>query len=511
MIDNYQTKYDALFNQNLVGMIYTNIQGDFKEVNDKFAHMLGYTKDELINRNFKEITHPEDLNLSDESIMQLEKGLIDTFTIDKRYLHKNGSPIWVRLHVKEIKSKDKDDRTILAIVLDISEQVKCKNRLEKNIQALTTPLENLESIEFQTLFDVNDIQQIQDIFSDSTGVASIITYPCGQPITKPSNFRRVCSDIIRSTEEGFKRCKHSDSYIGKMNQDKANVIECLSCGLWDAGVNISVGGKHLANWLIGQVRDKDVDKERLIEYSKVIGVNEDELIKAYLEVPIMELQQFEKIAKALFIVSQQLSKIAYQNLQQARLIAKLQRIEEDLKKNEDNLSKVQEISRLGVWEIDTETNVITWSEQNYKNFGVKYGEPVDYDRFLSTIHPEDVEYVSNKWNKALQGEDYDIEHRIIIDNHVEWVREKAEVFFDEIGKPLKAIGFTQNISERKLIELELKKYKDSLEEIVHARTHELEEKNKELERYNNLFVGREFRIKELKDKLKELESKLNKN
>ncbi|MCD4793670.1 MAG: hypothetical protein K8R54_10575 [Bacteroidales bacterium] len=65
-----------------------------------------------------------------------------------------------------------------------------------------------------------------------------------------------------------------------------------------------------------------------------------------------------------------------------------------------------------------------------------------------------------------------------------------------------------NISKRKKAEKELKKYHDYLEELVKERTKELEKKNKDLEEFNELFIGREFRIKELKDKVKELECKL---
>ncbi|MBW2646438.1 MAG: hypothetical protein JRE23_09715 [Deltaproteobacteria bacterium] len=61
------------------------------------------------------------------------------------------------------------------------------------------------------------------------------------------------------------------------------------------------------------------------------------------------------------------------------------------------------------------------------------------------------------------------------------------------------------MTERKRAEEELNKYRDHLEDLVKERTGELEEKNSELERMNMLFVGREFRIKELKEKVKELE------
>lgn len=67
-------------------------------------------------------------------------------------------------------------------------------------------------------------------------------------------------------------------------------------------------------------------------------------------------------------------------------------------------------------------------------------------------------------------------------------------------------GIARDITERKKTEEELEKYRKHLEKLVKERTNELEEKNKKLERFNNLFVGREFRIKELKERVKELES-----
>jgi len=73
------------------------------------------------------------------------------------------------------------------------------------------------------------------------------------------------------------------------------------------------------------------------------------------------------------------------------------------------------------------------------------------------------------------------------------------------------LSVARDISERKKTDQELYKYRDKLEELVRVRTAELEEKNKDLERYNQLFTGREFRIKELRDKIKELEKELGRH
>ena len=87
------------------------------------------------------------------------------------------------------------------------------------------------------------------------------------------------------------------------------------------------------------------------------------------------------------------------------------------------------------------------------------------------------------------------------------ITETRKIPVIEDGKVTQIINIIADITERKKAEKELKKYHDHLEELIKERTKELENKNKELERYNRLFEGREFRIKELKDKVKELEKK----
>ncbi len=169
-------------------------------------------------------------------------------------------------------------------------------------------------IRFTDIFDLQEIQQMQDLFSDATGVASIITHPNGAPITQPSNFCRLCNDIIRQTEKGRANCFKSDALIGRQNTSGPIVQPCLSGGLWDAGASISVGGEHIANWLIGQVRNVEQDEQNIINYADEIGANREEFIAALNEVPVMSKAQLIKISKMLFAFAGELSAKAYANL-----------------------------------------------------------------------------------------------------------------------------------------------------------------------------------------------------
>lgn len=82
---------------------------------------------------------------------------------------------------------------------------------------------------------------------------------------------------------------------------------------------------------------------------------------------------------------------------------------------------------------------------------------------------------------------------------------EVSVSYIEYEHGIAVQGILRDITESKKTQKELDNYRKNLEELVKERTAELEEKNKELKRFNKLFVGREFRIKELKNKVKELE------
>ena len=170
--------------------------------------------------------------------------------------------------------------------------------------------------------------------------------------------------------------------------------------------------------------------------------------------------------------------------------------------------KAQEIGKIGTWFLDIPRNLLSWTPQNYQNFGIAEGSPLNYEIFLDRVHPDDREYVDKEWKAALKGKPYEVEHRLLVNGKVKWVWQKAELTFDSEGNAIKAIGFTQDISKLKETTIELEEHKNHLEELVQERTKELEEKNKELERFNNLFVGREHRIIELKEKIRELEKRI---
>lgn len=196
-----------------------------------------------------------------------------------------------------------------------------------------------KDITFQDLFNIDDMQLLQDQFSKATGVASIITETDGTPITKPSNFTNLCQ-MIRKTDKGCENCYKSDASIGRFNANEPTIQPCLSGGLWDAGAAISVGGKHIANWLIGQVRDSSQSEDMIRVYANKIQLNEEDAISAFHKVPAMTYKHFQEISKVLFTLANQLSTIAYRNILHSQNIKDLNKSQKNIKKLNENLKTV---------------------------------------------------------------------------------------------------------------------------------------------------------------------------
>ena len=140
----------------------------------------------------------------------------------------------------------------------------------------------------------------------------------------------------------------------------------------------------------------------------------------------------------------------------SRDITERKKIEETLRKEHYFLCKAQEIGGIGSWELDIQKNQLAWTDESYRIFGLPIGTKLTYETFLNCVHPDDKEYVDTQWKAAFNKKSYDIEHRILIDGRVKWIREKAELEFNENDECIHAIGFSQDITTRKCLEERVK-------------------------------------------------------
>lgn len=140
-----------------------------------------------------------------------------------------------------------------------------------------------------------------------------------------------------------------------------------------------------------------------------------------------------------------------------RDVTQRKRAEEALRESQRDLNRAQAVAHTGSWRLDVRCNELVWSDETHRIFGIPRGKPMTYETFLSAVHPEDRQHVDESWQAALRGEPYDIEHRILVDGNVKWVRERAELELDEQGTLLGGFGTVQDITERKSAEEELRR------------------------------------------------------
>lgn len=160
-----------------------------------------------------------------------------------------------------------------------------------------------------------------------------------------------------------------------------------------------------------------------------------------------------------------------------------------------------------VYKYDLKKRMIIWSGavKEVTGYNPEELKSSSLEDWALLIHEEDRDDVLSKLAEAeKQKALFRIEYR--------WQKKTNEFIFvedfgyfleDENGSVEKMIGFMKDITEHKLKEQKLSHYNNGLEVLVTKRTKELEDKNEELQRFNTLFVGREFRIKELREKLRE--------
>ncbi len=132
-----EAQLEALFEQAAVGIAKVNTQsGRFERINERYAQITGYTREELTQRDFVSITHPDDVDEGLENMQKLKEGSIREFRMQKRYIHKKGRIIWVELNVTPMWKTGEIPGHHIAAISDITAQKQAENIIKQNIEQL---------------------------------------------------------------------------------------------------------------------------------------------------------------------------------------------------------------------------------------------------------------------------------------------------------------------------------------------------------------------------------------
>ncbi len=158
----------------------------------------------------------------------------------------------------------------------------------------------------------------------------------------------------------------------------------------------------------------------------------------------------------------------------------------------ERYKEAQRIGRMGHWDLDIQNNVLTWSDEVYRIFGMgKDDFDGTLDAFFELIHPDDLPLVKKKYANSLQtGEQYDVIHRILSKNgDIRYVYERCHTFYDKSAAALRSLGTVQDITEQKNIEDELRRAKVDAEAAMRAKSEFLANMSHEIRTPLNGILG----------------------
>lgn len=183
------------FERQIVGMAITSPEKGWLQVNNELCRMLGYSREELSGVTWTELTHPEDLRADLDQFERLLAGAIDEYSMEKRFIRKDGAVIWTELSVGCVRFADGAVDYVLALLVDITERKQAEAALRESEERHRTLVNNLPGLAYRCL---NDEHWTMIFFSDE--IERMTGYPAADFI---DNSVRSYASIIHPDDRAM--------------------------------------------------------------------------------------------------------------------------------------------------------------------------------------------------------------------------------------------------------------------------------------------------------------------
>ena len=210
-----EAHFRATFEQAAIGIAHVALDGRWLRINRKLCDIVGYDKAELVSLRFQDITHPDDLEADLDQMRALIYGKLSTYTLEKRYLRKNGEAVWIRLTVALVRGPEREPLYFISIINDIDEH----RRAERALAQTRSRLEAVVASAMDAIVGVDDLHRVM-LFNPAAEAmfgwteAAIVGQPLSRlvpdalrglnasqvrqaPAAAPSSRRRVALSALR--------------------------------------------------------------------------------------------------------------------------------------------------------------------------------------------------------------------------------------------------------------------------------------------------------------------------
>jgi len=317
--------------------------------------------------------------------------------------------------------------------------------------------------------NLDNLQGLQDSFSKVTNTASIITDIAGNTITKPSNFCQFCN-LVKSTQEGRRRCALTGIINVSISSPEIRPVfhRCGTCDLLNGSAPIFIGEDHVANWLFGQSRDSETSRDRIKTLANEIGVDETELLAAFDEIPVIDMEQYESAMELLVSITNGMSQLAYRNKSLTKEIQLRKETEKALSDSEIQFRRMVERNPLGIhmYHLDDEGRLVFEGANAAASKILGTSHTGFIGRTIEEAFPPLVETeIPNAYKRAAaEGVGYQTEHIVY---EYERISGAFSVTAFQTGSGRMA-AFFDDITERKQTEAMLKASERRYRELINA-------------------------------------------
>lgn len=174
-----EERFRSTFEQAAVGIAHISPEGRFLRVNEKYCNILGYSCEEILQRTLQDITYPDDFDQDLNRATQVLSGEIDTYSMEKRYLRKDGSLMWINRTVSLVRNESGRPDWFVSVIQDISDSKRAKELLLQNEFRLASAIDAADL----GFYEVADGERVD--FADSRTKA-LAGFPAGQDAGAPA-------------------------------------------------------------------------------------------------------------------------------------------------------------------------------------------------------------------------------------------------------------------------------------------------------------------------------------
>jgi PAS domain S-box-containing protein/putative nucleotidyltransferase with HDIG domain len=143
LVRDSEKRFRAIFDQAPIGVALVDTQGHPIISNTALSQMVGYSEDELSKMKFTDFTHPEDIDKDVEQFTDLKEGKITTYSMEKRYIHKNGKVVWGNLLVTLLRDENGMQQDIFGMVVNISERKRAEDAIRLSEEKYRTLVDDV--------------------------------------------------------------------------------------------------------------------------------------------------------------------------------------------------------------------------------------------------------------------------------------------------------------------------------------------------------------------------------